>query len=80
MRQLFQQRLRISHAAGQLGEIHFECAADRVDARQRHVALGQHAFDTGFRHVERARQICVGHADVLELVLEGEDEVDGGAH
>jgi hypothetical protein len=55
-------------------------AAAGIDPRQRHVALGQHALDAGLGHVERARQVGVGHAGALEFVLQGLDEIDGGAH
>ena len=80
LRQFLQQRLRVGHATRQFGEIQLERAADRVDARQRHVALGQHALDAGLRHAQRARQVGVGHLRGLEFLLQGQDEVGGGAH
>ena len=79
-RQLLEQRLRIGHAPGEFGEVDLERAADRIDPRQRHVALGQHPLDAGFGHVQRPREVRVGHAGGLEFVLQGQDEVDGGAH
>jgi hypothetical protein len=80
LRQLLEQRLGVGHAARQFGEIDLQGAADGVDPRQRHVALGQHPLDAGLGHVQRARQVGVGHAGALEFVLQGLDEVDGGAH
>jgi hypothetical protein len=51
-----QQGLGVGHPARQLGEVQLEGAADGVDTRQRHVALGQHALDARFGHAQgRAR-------------------------
>jgi hypothetical protein len=78
--QLAEQRLGVGHPPRQFGEIDLEHAADRVDARQRHVALGQHPLDAGFGHAQALGQVRVRHLRGLQLFLQDRDEVGGGAH
>ena len=79
-RQLARQRLRVGDLARQLGEIHLQHAQHLVDARQRHVRLGEDALDARLRHAERVGEVGVGDAGRAQLRLEGVDEVLGRAH
>jgi hypothetical protein len=80
LRQLLQERLRVGDAARELREVDPERAADRVDARERHVALGQHSLDAGLRHAHASGQVGVGHLRELQLLLQRQDEIGCGAH
>ena len=78
--ELARQRLRVGDLARQLGEIHLQHAQHLVDARQRHVGLGEDALDARLRHAERVGEVGVGDAGRAQLRLEGVDEVLGRAH
>jgi hypothetical protein len=70
MRQLAQQRLRVHDARGQLGEVHLQHRQHLVDARQRHVALGEDALDARLGHLQLAGQAGVGDAAGAQLGLQ----------
>ncbi|MPN06912.1 hypothetical protein SDC9_154169 [bioreactor metagenome] len=75
-----QQRPAVGHIARQIGKVQVQGAADLVDARQRHVALGQHALDAGFGHAYGLCQVGIGHLRGLEFFLDSGDEIGGRAH
>ena len=78
--ELAAQRLGVGHLARQLGEIHLQHAQHLVDARQRHVALGEHALDARLGQAELARQVGIGDARGAQLGLQRRDEGGGSAH
>jgi hypothetical protein len=79
-RQLPPLRLRIGHAASDIGEIQPQHAQHVVDARKRHVAAGKHALHAGFGEADSGCQLGVRHAGRFEFGLQGGDEFGCAAH
>jgi hypothetical protein len=69
-RELAVQRLRVGDLAGEFGAVHLQHAQHRVDAPQRHVALGEDALDARFGLAQLPRQVGVGDAGGLQFVLQ----------
>ncbi len=80
LRQLLDQGLVVGHTARQVGKIQAQHVADGIDARQRHVTLGQHPLDAGLRHAQRLGQVGIGHLRGFQLFLQCQYQIGGGAH